>query len=510
MTRAQCAHRIAADKRALLGLLVLGFAIEQAAGQQPQWTFGFANRSPQRLQQCTAVSFTLTGGSNDSYVASPPYTLTAYAIDGSTVTANLGDISADDGSDYAWNAPFAQGERVVLSMVDNDGVEGGVTQAYTVGASDNATCLSASASDITVTVDAATSGSSQANVAACGSVNVSVTGGSAPYQVLIVPVNADGETRVTLPSGQASAALFNGLSSGAQFFVTAQDSTGSYAANSSMLYTTSSGSSSCQSDSQAFGTEPATITATSAGSTTSSSSGGASSSGQDSRSHAGAIAGGVAGGVVALLLLAALIWFISRRKRRDQDSQSFYSAPFKGGNKTSQPGFVAPAAFRSRQDDIATQPQMQQAMRPGAAGSASATSLLATNQAAPAGRAGHQTQPSASSIGSLGSLYGRPLPQPGSSIHRAGSVASVSNQYGLSGAGGMRVTNPDEDMEPIEESSLPYRDSGAEQDIKPASPSDLRAPARWQQHSDSGVTLASGPQIPENTVDIPPAYHHYR
>jgi len=45
-------------------------------------------------------------------------------------------------------------------------------------------------------------------------------------------------------------------------------------------------------------------------------------------SHTGAIVGGVVGGILGLLLLAGLVWFLLRRRKRNQNTQATnYEAP---------------------------------------------------------------------------------------------------------------------------------------------------------------------------------------
>jgi len=209
---------------------------------------------------------------------------------------------------------------LLISMADSVGNSGGISKTvYTVvsNANTNSSCHPISPrSPVSLTTNTTSS------INTCDVLPLKISGGQRPYQVTIVSSLDYIVTNVTMDGSYDTYNWVNKASPNSSLIATVSDATGAYAVGTGLLKTGGStdhncnGMQSTQLDST--GHEPP-LQAGSPTSTASTSSAASKSSG----SSTGPIVGGVVGGLVFMgALVAGIIFFMRRRRARDDHDES--------------------------------------------------------------------------------------------------------------------------------------------------------------------------------------------
>ncbi|KAF9565442.1 hypothetical protein CPC08DRAFT_704697 [Agrocybe pediades] len=160
---------------------------------------------------------------------SPPYYMTAFAVDGVSTTTLIG--TTDDNAKYTVTYPVDT--QLLLSVTDSQGNPGGTFAPMKVTAGQSTSCVTPTqdSSDFTVKTNITS------EISTCDPLGLTITGGTSPYTVALVPSNSPATTNVTLPAGDNLYTYINRASPGGQLVVAVSDSKGNWASTATIFET---------------------------------------------------------------------------------------------------------------------------------------------------------------------------------------------------------------------------------------------------------------------------------
>ncbi|KDQ50208.1 hypothetical protein JAAARDRAFT_200204 [Jaapia argillacea MUCL 33604] len=214
-------------------LLVIGMLLYRALLCSTQsgntFSFPFDQLAP-NSELLSCLPYHLSVG----YSRYPPiYYLYAYELGGVTSVSTL-----NASNNYMWTVSHRPGTQLMLSVTDANGNSGGVSgTVYGVipGATD---CLPPPANQSFFMISNVTG-----NLEPCQPLGLAIEGGSPPYSLSFVSLNATAPVIVTLPSVDNALTYINAAPPGIAMSV--HDSTGTWGIGTSLIYTVGPLNSSC-------------------------------------------------------------------------------------------------------------------------------------------------------------------------------------------------------------------------------------------------------------------------
>jgi len=241
--RASALHHMPSPGCILPFLLPLSLLCAPCGAQSQTHTFQwlFADSSQQistYLPQCQSLKLKVYSSTNDSNaLGTPPYYLMAFEPAGISTTSFVGTSP----SNLSWQVNHAAGKQLLLSMADANGGAGGMsTPLFTVAAGQDTSCLPPAPSTSLAITPNVTS-----NLSTCDPWGLTVTGGSAPYNVSLMSVGSTIVTNISIPRGFDVLTYINRANPNGETLAAVSDSTGLFGKTSPIVNTVGDANPTC-------------------------------------------------------------------------------------------------------------------------------------------------------------------------------------------------------------------------------------------------------------------------
>ncbi|KAL8293174.1 hypothetical protein RQP46_000868 [Phenoliferia psychrophenolica] len=226
------------------------------------------------IKQCSTLQLSTTANNGSSTQPKPPFYFSTF---GEGLEPEVQYASKSIGDTFQWTANLPVGTTFSLAMTDSDGNSGGARDPDTILAGSSSCTMAANSTTLSLVIDPSNN--------PCSEINLTPTGGKAPYTASLLAgtsgqyANATGLTGKTLH-------LKNAVPAGQEFWVLLTDSTGK-SSKVSQAMTSGLNQAGCESPAPA----------------------------SSSSSDLAPIIGGVVGGVLIALILLVLGYWYFRRKQ---------------------------------------------------------------------------------------------------------------------------------------------------------------------------------------------------
>ncbi|KIM87767.1 hypothetical protein PILCRDRAFT_814482 [Piloderma croceum F 1598] len=204
-----------------------------------QWTFADSSQQISTyLPQCQSLKLKVYSSTNDTNaLGTPPYYLMAFEPGGFSTTSFVGTSPTN----LSWQVNHAAGTQLLLSMADAKGGAGGMsTPLFTVEAAQDTSCLPPAPSTSLAITPNVTS-----NLSTCDPWGLTVTGGSAPYNVSLMSVGSTIVTNISIPEGFDILTYINRANPNGEILAAVSDSTGIFGKTSPIVNTVGDANPTC-------------------------------------------------------------------------------------------------------------------------------------------------------------------------------------------------------------------------------------------------------------------------
>ncbi|KAJ7143981.1 hypothetical protein C8R44DRAFT_973745 [Mycena epipterygia] len=209
--------------------VISGVHAQPGPGQVFEWGFTGAQASSPSLPSCKALPVTA-----DSLIANgvPPFYMIAFAVGGAPTTAFIGTNK----SDLKWTVDHSVGTRLLLGVTDSKGTSGGIGELlYEVTNGSTSDCIPPAPSPTEQEFTISANVTDTLNT--CQPWDLTIHGGTPPYNLTLTVLNASDVTNVTLGANYSVYTYINRAEPDSQMIASASDVTGRWATGSPFVRT---------------------------------------------------------------------------------------------------------------------------------------------------------------------------------------------------------------------------------------------------------------------------------